>query len=249
MEAENYYERYLKSTQDSFEKLLKEYHEIMFEVRYEDKAEINGDLRNEAHDKFRKSQNALSARHTFLRDVMYQVKRKRFKNYEEHFIEAMENIPAEEREDFLIKLADYVALDDYYCYLQSWSSTYKNEDEDENISLDEDEIEAEVLEESIVSLGKGIGSNVSWLGTSSTEFIHFVYLFQHAGYLNNDDRKITKLVKQIALLFNFELSENWKELLHNSLNNRSPEYIPKILQRLTDSYKKLKDERIENGKK
>lgn len=143
MKKPNYYQKYLALIIAFFEELIKEYHAKISNTRDNYKGEIHGDLRNELTDKFQKAQHALLARHTFLRDVLYEYKKNRFKKYDEIFDEAMEKIPATDKEDFLKKLATYTAFDDCYYYLRLWDTVYKGNDE--NTPNEEDENETEPL--------------------------------------------------------------------------------------------------------
>jgi hypothetical protein len=85
-------------------------------------------------------------------------------------------------------------------------------------------------------------SGIKWKeGATKTDFIQLVYALHESGLLRNDKEHVTKLVEELAVLFNFDLGSNWKQNHTDSKKNRSNGYEIKIFSDLENSYKKYLD--------
>ena len=92
-------------------------------------------------------------------------------------------------------------------------------------------------------------SNIKWQGKTELEFVQLVYALHEAGYLNNEKREITTLVKEMAKMFNYQLGEHWQSNLSDNINNRNTDYQPKIFDKLIKGFNDYRDRQIENNKK
>lgn len=75
-------------------------------------------------------------------------------------------------------------------------------------------------------------------GATKTDFIQLVYALHESGLLRNEKEHVTKLVEELAVLFNFDLGVNWQQIHTDSKTNRSIGYEIKIFNELEKSYKK-----------
>ena len=91
-------------------------------------------------------------------------------------------------------------------------------------------------------------SHVHWEKKNITEFVQFVYGLIESGYINGYDGERTKIVEEMALVFNFPLPESWNVNLSASINNRNADYEPKIFDNIKKGYLQY-SEKILNKKK
>ena len=92
-------------------------------------------------------------------------------------------------------------------------------------------------------------SPLNWKGTNETEFVQFVYALHEAGYLKNETKEITTLVRQMAEVFNFSLGEHWQSNFSKSINTRNQDYKPKIFAELERAFLTYRDTQINKKKK
>jgi hypothetical protein len=90
---------------------------------------------------------------------------------------------------------------------------------------------------------------VKWEGQNETEFVQLIYSLFEAGYISNQNHEITKLVTQIASLFNFQLGKNWQSNLSKSINNTNFEYRPEIFDKIEQGFRNYRDKKINKNKK
>jgi len=81
-----------------------------------------------------------------------------------------------------------------------------------------------------------IASNLKWTGKSKTEFVQLIYAIYHAKLINNNKDEITKIVEDMAKVFNYDIGDNWQDLLSKSVNNRKNGYVPKIFENLKNAF-------------
>lgn len=85
-------------------------------------------------------------------------------------------------------------------------------------------------------------TGIKWKeGATKTDFIQLVYALHESGLLRNEKQHVTKLVEELAVLFNFDLGVNWKQIHTDSKKNRNNGYEIKIFNELEKSYKKYLD--------
>ena len=65
--------------------------------------------------------------------------------------------------------------------------------------------------------------------------------------MRNEKEHVTKLLEELAGLFNFDLGVNWPQIHTDSKTNRSNGYEIKIFNELEKSYKKYLNKNL-NGK-
>jgi|GEM_PF-2611149 hypothetical protein len=92
-------------------------------------------------------------------------------------------------------------------------------------------------------------SPINWKGTNETEFVQFIYALHEAGYLKNEEKEITTLVKQMADVFNINLGEHWQSNFSKSINTRNKDYKPKIFAELEQAFLTYRDTQINKKKK
>jgi hypothetical protein len=81
-------------------------------------------------------------------------------------------------------------------------------------------------------------SGIRWKeGATQVDFIQLVYALHESGLLRNEKQQVTKLVEDIAVLFNFKLGNNWQKNYSDNKNNRNHGYEIKIFSELEKSYK------------
>jgi len=77
---------------------------------------------------------------------------------------------------------------------------------------------------------------IYWKGNNETEFIQLIYMLFHSKLLSNESNEKTKLVKQVAEIFNYEIGKNWQTNLSASKQKRKNGYKPEIIQKLDDAW-------------
>lgn len=156
------------------------------------------------------------------------------RSYEQIFNDEIEKIPDKARNVVLKDLAIYDAVIEFEKFYRSERYKYT-----ESISYTD-------MEETPIIKGN---SRLKWNGTNETEFIQFVYALHEAGYLCNQENEITKLVEQMALLFNFNLGRNWQINLSTSINKRNADYMPEIFANLSKGFATYRLKQLEKNKK
>jgi hypothetical protein len=93
-------------------------------------------------------------------------------------------------------------------------------------------------------------SGIKWKeGATKVDFIQLVYALHESGLLQNEKKHVTKLVEELAFLFNFDLGINWQQIHTDSKNNRSHGYEIKIFNELEKSYNEYLNANLKKNRK
>ncbi len=93
-----------------------------------------------------------------------------------------------------------------------------------------------------------VTTNLIWKKDNITEFTQLVYGLFHGEYLTNSKGEITKLVKDVAKVFNITLTKDWQGNLSGSIHNSNIDYKPKIFKKLEEGFDKYKNEKLKKEK-
>ncbi len=98
-----------------------------------------------------------------------------------------------------------------------------------------------------------VNYNIQWTAKkdNKNEFVQLVYALHQAGYINNGEGEIMKIVEALAQALDFKLSKGWHSNHSNSIHRQNSDYEPPIFKTLQESYikysKNLRDEKMERG--
>lgn len=156
------------------------------------------------------------------------------KNLDSWFNEKFIVITDTNKEVLLKNLAKLEALNRLFEYLQREGVKYQ--------TIENSQVVTDVK----VSPPK---TSIHWKSNRELEFVQLIYALHEAGYLNNEEEEITKLVKQVAASFNYKLGDHWQSNLSDCINNRNIDYSPKIFENLQKAFSNYRERQIEFNKK
>jgi hypothetical protein len=91
-------------------------------------------------------------------------------------------------------------------------------------------------------------SPVSWKADNETEFVQLIYALYEAGYIEHEEKGMTKLIEDFAYLLNFPLGKNWQVNHSTSIHKRNSDYAPQIFDKLNKAYEDFRIKKINKKK-
>lgn len=87
---------------------------------------------------------------------------------------------------------------------------------------------------------------VTWTGSrnNNNEFVQLVYGLYRAGYLNEGNSEITKIVESLANVLNVSLGKGWQSNLSSSIHKSKRDYEPPIFDKIKQAYSRYADELV-----
>lgn len=224
---DTYYNQFLKEKKKVSTTFFKDYNEQIERAQEGYEQNITHKFLNNLHIKNREKQTELGINQRFFLELEVSLLEDRHKNIEIEF-EKKFTLIAGDKLSILKNIAELQA------YLEVIQAIKEQIEDFENVNeFSEDE--------------EIINTSIQWKG-KELEFVQLVYSLYEAGYLTNNKEEITNLVKQLAKVFNYELSESWQSTLSDCVLNRNSDYEPKIFRKLIESFNDYRKERIETHK-
>jgi hypothetical protein len=216
---------------------------LKYKSKYDKQIEIAGEgdkgkrfvhyefQRNEINKSWTDLQTKLGNYTTLITDSEEDCLRNKLNTPSTSFNRRVQLIPIDKRDNVVTLLSEYhgLILMNHYWYGQT--EVYR------------DNIEPSGYE------SMEIVSPVFWKMKNETEFVQLIYALSEAKYLDNESGEITKLVQQVASVFNFKLGKNWQSNFSKSINDRNHKYEAKIFTNLKDSFHAYRERQINKKKK
>lgn len=222
------YQQFKKETDKHYDILLKQYKEKIDLARDGFEKNVHDEFYNNTNKSFQTIQEELgNYSHEFIFNIEEEVKKYKNKEFEIEFNSKFSVFENKDKERILNNLAVLKSYLKLHEYLQIEAIKYSPQVEIKNDKTT---------------------SNIQWLKDNKTEFTHFIYALFHGGYLSNKEKEKTKLVEEIAKLFNIELSENWQSNLSKSILKSKNGYEPEIFNELKKEFEKYYTEIINKDK-
>ena len=217
-----YYNQFLKEKNKLVTSLLKEYKEKIDKAQDSYQQNISNKFFYNLHTKNREKQTELGVNQRFFIELEESLLEDKFKKIEIEFEKKISLIEGD-KVSILKNIAD----------LQSYLEVIQTIREQEKDLESKNEFnEKEEL----------TNSPIQWKG-KELEFTQLIYSLFNAGYLTNQGDEKTKLVKQVAKAFNFNLGEGWLKNLHECARERNNDYQPKVFTKLIESWENLRKEK------
>ncbi len=206
------YEIFTSNCESRFEALKKEYDEKVKNAK--NKKLVNNEFFDAlARNEYTKIQNGLGENSRILISIKDELERD--VNLEERnlFNKSLSIIPPKKRKVTFDLLVELRAMDYFFEY---WNN-----------------LELNKTKQTIASTS----GEIYWKGTNETEFVQLIYMLFHSNLLKNEKTEITKLVNQVAEVFNYKLGKHWQSNLSSSKEKRKRDYKPEIIEKLSQAWK------------
>jgi hypothetical protein len=205
------YTIFLKYREDAFKRLKLSYESKIVKAR--NKIRVSTEFYDSlTRTEYPKVQNELGEYSRVIILINDELEIDNGKEFENLFNTASNSFPIKSKSKIIKLLAELNAMDKFFKY---WNDLDLNSSKSKEISLNE---------------------KIIWKGNNETEFIQLIYMLYHANLLSNERNEITKLVKQIAEVFNYELGKNWQTNLSASKQKRKNGYQPEIIDKLNNAW-------------
>jgi hypothetical protein len=164
----------------------------------------------------------------FYREVIEEVKSDKGKNIQDVFNKNFSSLKSNNKAETLKLLSENEGLEKANKFWHEQGKKY---------------IESDVI------FDESKKSNICWKGEIETEFVQLIYGLYHAGYIDNEEHQITKLIYEVADTFNIKLGKNWTSSLSKSVSNTNSDYVPKIFKNLENAFLSYRNKQINKKKK
>jgi hypothetical protein len=196
------------------------------------KAKIHNGFFNALREEYDKLLKSLKDHSRFIIDINDECGEDKSKSFDILLNERYNSLPSEDRIIILSKHSQLKALDKMFIFLGKEQHKYIP-----RINYISD------------SIRSGTSSNIKWQGTTELEFVQLIYALQEIGYLKNEENEVTKLVKQVAEAFNYDLGDHWQSNHSESVTSRNTDYEAKIFGKLAKAYSSYRERLIDRKKK
>lgn len=87
---------------------------------------------------------------------------------------------------------------------------------------------------------------VIWTGSrnNNNEFVQLVYGLHEAGYLNEGNGEITKIIESLASILKISLGKGWQSNLSSSIHKSKKDYEPPVFEKIKQAYLRYADDLI-----
>jgi len=87
---------------------------------------------------------------------------------------------------------------------------------------------------------------VIWTGSrnNNNEFVQLIYGLHEAGYLNEGNGEITKIVESLASILKISLGKGWQSNLSSSIHKSKKDYEPPVFEKIKQAYLRYADDLI-----
>ncbi|MBE2289394.1 MAG: RteC domain-containing protein [Chitinophagaceae bacterium] len=87
---------------------------------------------------------------------------------------------------------------------------------------------------------------VIWTGSrnNNNEFVQLIYGLHEAGYLNEGNGEITKIVESLASILKISLGKGWQSNLSSSVHKSKKDYEPPVFEKIKQAYLRYADDLI-----
>jgi hypothetical protein len=87
---------------------------------------------------------------------------------------------------------------------------------------------------------------VMWTGSrnNNNEFVQLIYALHEAGYLNEGNGEITKIVESLASILKISLGKGWQSNLSSSVHKSKKDYEPPVFEKIKQAYLRYADDLI-----
>ena len=235
MAKKDYYKKYEKLSNEMFEHLKDDFLPRVNKAR-EKLIACNKYSVEVVHPRQIALSKQLGGLVSFLNEVQITYDLGNTKERSEIFNEQFDKLESSKREDMLKHLAEKHALELMTDFVHQTFS--------DNVKINAPNHSEHVLEFVAPAIEPRLLHSVKWLGTNQTEFAQFVYALHEAGYIQHEKKEITSLVKDLAELLNFDLSESWQVNLSDSVHKRKTGYVPKFFDNLKKGYTDYQDRQV-----
>lgn len=218
------YEFFSKYKKENFKKLKTDYESAVKKAR--NKNLVSNEYYNSlSRTRYNEVQTELGENKNILLLIKDEMDIDIKKDFSKLFNNKINKIPTKNKKKTIALLAELDAMNDFFEY---WNTHELN-------SLKKEEVQTK--------------EKILWKGNNETEFIQLIYMLYHSKLLSNESREITKLVKQVAKIFNLELGNNWESNLSNSIGRRNTDYKPQIISKLNNAWEEYSALKLDKKKK
>lgn len=87
---------------------------------------------------------------------------------------------------------------------------------------------------------------VIWTGSrnNNNEFVQLIYGLHEAGYLNEGNGEITKIVESLASILKISLGKGWQSNLSSSVHKSKKDYEPLVFEKIKQAYLRYADDLV-----
>jgi hypothetical protein len=223
---QNYYKEYERIATKLFEQLKKDYYQLINNARDFDTA---NNTFNDTSLSPKMGDNGfeltkLGTVHNFSKDWNTRYNLNKSKERPEVFNELISEMTISKREDSVKFLGEQAGLMRMFSLMGEESQKRHVPKSDSQFLEEYDEQYDEIK------------STVIWRRENETEFVQLIYALHQAGYLDNEEKRITYLVEQMADALNIKLGAHWQSNFSKSINARKAGYQPKIFDDLKTAF-------------
>ena len=223
------HQQFEKLKQQKFDDLIKDYKTKIDKTR--DAISRHNKYWNEANAAYQTLQQKHSKNSRFIIDINEELEDDKTKNFASEFDKEFVLVKDKNKTELLEILAELAANSEFMNKLGGYKRS-----EAANKKIEEKSIVANF-------------NNIQWNKNNVTEFTQLIYALYEAGYLSNKEDERTKLVEDVAKIFNVKLTKSWQSNLSKSIHKSNNDYESKIFDKLKKSYMKYAENLLTKHKK
>ena len=219
------YQKFEEKVKGRSEELVKEY--IAEVDKAGDKFKKHNKLLTKARNQYNATQIELNKHSRFIVEIREEMDDDKDKKFDVLFNHKFASILDGDKDMLLNKLSELEALNKLLIHVVTEDQKYRS-----SVNIEK----------------RKPVTNIKWTSENITEFTQLVYGLYHSGHLTNSENEITKLVEDVATVFNLNLTKNWQGNLSKSIHKSDNDYEPKIFKAIESAFKKYMDTQLNKPK-